>query len=136
MIAGSNGADLPKVRGDLMAASRRKTKQVEEKPLPRALVPHPDYGQQFVTSYSNVAVVAHSQHEFCIDFCQAAPPMRVDLETEKAFVPVVARILIPPTLVEGFINALRVQLSKYKDDLAQMPANAAGAVEAGISQKE
>jgi len=65
--------------------------------------------------FSTGAIVMHGAHDFLIDFIQSlAAPRRV-----------VARIILPPTVIPLFIGALEDNLGKYTrsfGDLPRMPA--------------
>ena len=74
------------------------------------------YDGQFPTVYSNFAAITHTRHEFCMDFCLLAPAYQIDIDNKMVTVPVVARIIIPPKLVEGLRDALKVELDKYNTE--------------------
>jgi hypothetical protein len=65
--------------------------------------------------FSTGAIVMHGAHDFLIDFIQSlAAPRRV-----------VARIILPPTVIPLFVGALEDNLGKYTrsfGDLPRMPA--------------
>lgn len=79
----------------------------------------PDYTPQFPYFYSNYASVSHTSTEFFLDFCLLGLPYRVDLENKTAAVPVVARIVIPPRMMESLITAMQSQVDKQKEAVAR-----------------
>lgn len=76
----------------------------------------PEYDQDFPTVYSNFASITHTNNEFCLDFCLLAPPYRVDVDNKVVAANVIARVMIPPKLVEGLREALRIELEKHSKD--------------------
>jgi hypothetical protein len=57
------------------------------------------------------AIVMHGAHDFVIDFVQSlAPPRRI-----------VARIVLPPTVVPLFVAALQENLRKYNQNFGPVP---------------
>lgn len=76
----------------------------------------PEYDHDFPTVYSNFASISHTNNEFCLDFCLLAPPYRVDVDNKVVAANVIARIMIPPKLVEGLMEALRIELEKHSKD--------------------
>lgn len=74
------------------------------------------YDRDFPTVYSNFAAITHTNHEFCIDFCLLAPAYQVDIENKVVIAPVIARVIIPPKLVEALREALRVELEKRSNE--------------------
>jgi Protein of unknown function (DUF3467) len=82
-----------------------------------AITFQPSYERDFFTAYSNFASISHSNNEFCLDFCLLAPPYQVDTNNKVVITPVIARIIIPPKMVEGLRDALKVELEKQgKED--------------------
>jgi hypothetical protein len=75
-----------------------------------------DYQTPFSTVYSNFAFVSHTGDDFSVDFCLIAPPYHVHRETNTVPVPVIARVIVPPGLVRGLIEALRIQLEKQTSE--------------------
>jgi hypothetical protein len=66
----------------------------------------------FSTVYSNFALVSHTGDDLAVDFCLIAPPYRTQAESKTVPVPVIARVIVPPGLAQGLIEALRIQLEK------------------------
>jgi len=87
--------------------------QAAEEPL--TVEPHYELGS-FCTVYSNFASISHTKDDICIDFCLVAPPHMVDIGEKTARVPVVARVVIPPVMAEGLINALKIQKEALSKD--------------------
>jgi hypothetical protein len=76
----------------------------------------PDYQASFSTVYSNFALVSHMGDDLAVDFCLLAPPYHTHRETKTIPVPVIARVIIPPGLAQGLIDALRLQLDKQTNE--------------------
>lgn len=93
------------------AAESEKSKSSQTGEL--AVSFQPEYDHDFPTIYSNFASISHTNNEFCLDFCLLAPPYRVDVDSKVVAANVVARVMIPPKLVEGLREALRVELEKH-----------------------
>jgi hypothetical protein len=70
----------------------------------------PDYQAPFSTVYSNFALVSHTGDDFAVDFCLIAPPYHAHTETKTVNIPVIARVIVPPGLAQGLIEALRIQV--------------------------
>lgn len=61
--------------------------------------------------FATGAIVMHGPHDFVIDFVQSlAPPRRI-----------VARIVLPPTVLPLFVGALRDNLRKYEQHFGTVP---------------
>lgn len=102
-----------------MAGSKSQTKKPKRKTNGKAgdgikLSVAPRYESAFSTYYSNFAAISHTPDELCIDFCLIAPPHVVDAETTTLRPDVVARVMVPPRIVDGLIKALRSQIDKQK----------------------
>ena len=76
----------------------------------------PDYQAPFSTVYSNFALVSHTGDDLAVDFCLIAPPYRTQTESKTVPVPVIARVIVPPGLAQGLIEALRIQLEKQTSE--------------------
>jgi len=74
------------------------------------------YGRDFPTIYSNFAAITHTNHEFCLDFCLLAPAYQIDVDNKVVSAPVIARVIIPPKLVEGLREALKVEFEKHSKE--------------------
>lgn len=85
---------------------KRKTAQKNVATAPVKVSFQAGYDRNFPTTYSNFAAITHTNHEFCLDFCLLAPKYQVDIDSQAVVVPVVARVMIPPKLVEGLREAL------------------------------
>jgi hypothetical protein len=109
-----------------MADKIKNLKERQEQPQEFQIGLVPNYEKAFPSFYSNYAVVSHTASELCIDFCVLAPPHDVDVEKKTASVPVVARALIPVSLTEGLIDALRDQLSKHAAEKGKLVIAAGG----------
>jgi hypothetical protein len=72
----------------------------------------PNYQAPFPTVYSNFALISHTGDDLAVDFCLIAPPYQAQAETKTVPVPVITRVIVPPGLAQGLINALRIQLDK------------------------
>jgi Protein of unknown function (DUF3467) len=75
-----------------------------------------DYRSGFPTVYSNFALVSHTADDLSLDFCLLAPPYNPQFETKTVAVPVVARVIIPSGMVEGLVEALRLQSGKQASE--------------------
>ncbi len=85
----------------------------ETEPLPNQLIVEPHYeGASFSAFYSNFASITHTKDDLCIDFCLIAPPHLVDIRERTATAQVVARIIIPPAMADGLIEAIKAQKGK------------------------
>lgn len=80
----------------------------------------PDYDNPFPSAYANFAAVSHTPFEVCIDFCTIAPPNRHDAEKKILYAPVTVRVMIQPGMIEGLINALQVQLDRFRSLTGEM----------------
>ena len=76
----------------------------------------PDYRTPFPTFYTNFALISHTGDDLAIDFCLVAPPYNVHGETKTIPVPVIVRVITPPGLAEGLVEALRIQLVKQSSE--------------------
>ena len=76
----------------------------------------PNYQAPFSTVYSNFALVSHTGDDLAVDFCLVAPPYHPHIETKTIPVPVIARVILPPGLAQGLIDALRIQLDKQSSE--------------------
>jgi Protein of unknown function (DUF3467) len=70
--------------------------------------------------YVNWAEVAHSRHDFLLQFLQLpakfGPDTRARIaETGELRVQPIVRVIMPPTLIRGLIKALEAQMEKYQD---------------------
>jgi hypothetical protein len=74
----------------------------------------PAYPNPFPSFYANYASVTHSTSEIFIDCALVAMPYQVDLEEAQVQAPVIARIILPPTVAAGLITALQAQTEKQK----------------------
>lgn len=72
----------------------------------------PDYESTFPTAYAQYAIITHTPDDICIDFCQIAQPYKIIGKDKSLKVPVVSRVIIPPSMAEGLINALKAQYEK------------------------
>ena len=69
--------------------------------------------------YVNHIEIAHNQHEFAL-LCgkvPTAPPPELLLEVKKSgtlSIEAEAQVIVPPTLMEGLIKALKAQQEKYE----------------------
>lgn len=75
-------------------------------------------------TFSTGAVVLHGSHEFIIDFL-----LRMQQPQQVA-----ARIVLPPTVVAQFIQALKENLKKYTDRFGEPAKPGAAAQAAGAGQ--
>jgi Protein of unknown function (DUF3467) len=76
----------------------------------------PDHRATFPTFYANFASVSHTGEDLSIDFCLLVPPYNVQPETQSIPVPIVVRVITPPGMAEGLIEALRIQLAKQNSE--------------------
>jgi hypothetical protein len=60
----------------------------------------PGYDHEFFTAYSNFASISHTNNDFCLDFV-FYHLVQVDTDNKIVITPVVARIIVPPRMVEG-----------------------------------
>lgn len=106
---------MPKASGNGKDGKRSKRvgSPTKEREIEIRIIP--DHSSTFPTFYANYASVSHTASEFDLDFCLLASPFTVDLEQKSVSIPVVARIIIPPVMIEGLINALKAQMEKQKD---------------------
>lgn len=78
----------------------------------------PDYSGDFPTYYANLGSVSHSPYDLCIDFCTIAPPHKISNNGGNLFVgaPVTVRVVVPPEMAEGLIEALQTRLERYQEE--------------------
>lgn len=99
-------------------ASKKKAAGVGPSKKTRVRI-EPLHEGDFPSAYANFASVTHTKDDLCIDFCLLAPPHRVNLsesDDATAYVPVVSRVLIPTSMANGLIKALRAQADKAQED--------------------
>ncbi len=82
---------------------------------PQRLAVVPSYDSPFPSFYANYASVSHTASEFFIDCCVMGMPYNVNLEEAQVMSPVIARIILPPTVASGLITALESQVEKHKE---------------------
>lgn len=99
-----------------MVEKKTKTKKIV-KGIEVTLTPNSDIPQK--RTYSNFIQVAQTPYDFSLMFCDATPISTGNNTDEKIIhdIPIVAEIVIPFQLVPGFIKALQVQYSIYKDNI-------------------
>ena len=101
-----------------MAKINGKRSKVEEPLKERQkaeLAIAPDYGHTFPTFYSNYIQVSHTASEAFLDCCLLALPYNLELDEKRVTTPVVARIIIPPSIMTGLIKALEDQAKKQQE---------------------
>ena len=99
-----------------MAKAKSNKVQQAKKSARIAVTFQPVYDHAVFTAYSNFASVSHTNNDFSLDFCLLAPPYNVDTDKKVIRTPVVARIIIPPRMVEGLREALKVEMEKHSKE--------------------
>lgn len=79
----------------------------------------PAYPNPFPSFYANYASVSHTASEIFIDCCLMGMPYDVNLDESQVTVPVIARIIMPPTVAIGLITALQAQTEKQKETVTK-----------------
>lgn len=102
-------------KGGRRAKRTESLKGTPEKREQMEITIAPDHSSAFPTFYANYASVSHTASEFDLDFCLLASPFTVDLEQKSISLPVVARIIIPPVMIGGLIDALKAQMEKQQE---------------------
>jgi hypothetical protein len=69
--------------------------------------------------YANMAIVNHSKHEFNIYFSRVETPVTRNQIPKKDnyTLPIVAKIVVPPSLIENLIKALEKNYKTFLEDL-------------------
>lgn len=86
--------------------ARTRSAGAEQK---KALIIKADYQGPLHAIYSNFASVTSTPNEMCLDFCLIAPPHKFDAESSTLAAPVILRVVIPPEMARGLIEALQRQ---------------------------
>jgi len=85
--------------------------------------PVPDMENAPPRVYANGAMIIHSNIDFTLVFYDSAPPLggkvsdleKVDENTFKLEAPVVARIVLTPSIMELVVEAMQKNLQRYKE---------------------
>jgi hypothetical protein len=101
---------------ELQGNEERKSKAEGEEGQVEGFTLQPNYQAPFSTIYSNFALISHTGDDLSIDFCLVAPPFHPQMETKTVPVPVIARVIVPPGLAQGLIEALQIQLDKQRSE--------------------
>lgn len=102
-------------KGSRKAAKSPRRTGASDAKEPQQLSVVPLYPAAFPSFYANYASVSHTASEVFIDCCLMGMPYNVNLEEGHVMTPVVARIILPPTVAAGLITALQAQTQKQKD---------------------
>lgn len=102
-----------KGNGSTSKSSKKAAASAAEEPKQLTVVPI--YPPSFPSFYANYASVSHTASEVFIDCCVMGMPYNVNLEEGQVMTPVVARIILPPSVATGLITALQSQTEKQKD---------------------
>ncbi len=102
-------------KGDGRGGSSKTSKKAIVAKESQQLTVVPSYNAPFPSFYANYASVTHTASEIFIDCCVMGMPYNVNLEEAQVLTPVVARIILPPTVASGLITALQAQAEKQKD---------------------
>lgn len=88
-------------------------KEGKEKNYPFALPPFDEMPKEI---YSNHVIINHTQHEFNLFFSRMQTPITKNQfpEDGNLRLPIVAKIVIPPSLIESLIKALKDNFDKFK----------------------
>jgi hypothetical protein len=100
--------------GNSRGRASKASKMVAKKE-PMRLTVVPSYNAAFPSFYANYASVSHTASEIFIDCCVMGMPYNVNLEEGQVMTPVIARIILPPTVASGLITALQAQTEKQKN---------------------
>lgn len=107
---------MVRTRNDKRKPSKASKKAVDSKSgEQKQLTIVPAYPPAFPSFYANYASVSHTASEVFIDYCLMGMPYNVDLENGQVTAPVIARIVLPPTVASGLVTALQAQTEKQKD---------------------
>ncbi|MFO8060054.1 MAG: DUF3467 domain-containing protein [Bacillota bacterium] len=71
--------------------------------------------ENLTPKYATFVAANHNRHNFLLDFAQHLP-------TDGPFkAEIVARIAVPPTVIDGLIKVLSEQRAKYADKFGESP---------------
>jgi hypothetical protein len=84
--------------------------------MPFELPPFEDIPKEV---YSNMAIVNHSKHEFTLYFSRVETPVTKNQIPKKGsyILPIVAKIVVPPSLIKSLFKALEKNYKTYLEDL-------------------
>ena len=79
-----------------------------------------DYKSEPPMFYSNWASITHTGEDLCLDFCIIAPPHNIDTQAKTLSARTVARVIIPPKMAKGLMEALDRQLRKQENEESKL----------------
>lgn len=72
--------------------------------------------------YANQISISHTEHDFGLLFIDQVSPPKIEEENGEfyAIAPVRARVVVPVTLIKGFIKALELNLGRYEKQYGEI----------------